>query len=81
MSFDLKLSIIQENWQNLVGLHFEPNGFLQGASLTLFLCFCSIWLSMFLGFMTTAARLLRSALLTATSRCSPPPPSFTSGCA
>lgn len=62
MSFDLKFSIILEKWPNLVGLHLGPNGFLQGAALTLFLCFCSIWLSLLLGFMTALARLSRSAV-------------------
>jgi polar amino acid transport system permease protein len=37
MSFDLKFSIILEKLPNLVGLHLGPNGFLQGAALTLFL--------------------------------------------
>ncbi|KPU55917.1 amino ABC transporter, permease, 3-TM region, His/Glu/Gln/Arg/opine family domain protein [Pseudomonas fluorescens] len=62
MSFDLKFSIILEKWPNLVGLHLGPNGFLQGAALTLFLCFCSIWLSLLLGFVTALARLSRSAV-------------------
>jgi polar amino acid transport system permease protein len=62
MSFDLKFSIILEKWPNLVGLHLGPNGFLQGAALTLFLCFCSIWLSLLLGFLTALARLSRSAV-------------------
>ena len=44
--FDLKLSIILDKLPNLMGLHLGPNGFLQGAALTLFLCFCSIWLSL-----------------------------------
>jgi len=46
----------------LMGLHLGPNGFLQGAALTLFLCFCSIWLSLLLGFVTALARLSRSAV-------------------
>ena len=62
MSFDLKLSIIVDKLPNLVGLHLGPNGFLQGAALTLFLCFCSIWLSLLLGFVTALARLSRSAV-------------------
>jgi len=62
MSFDLKFSIILDKWPNLVGLHLGPNGFLQGAALTLFLCFCSIWLSLLLGFVTALARLSRSAV-------------------
>ena len=62
MSFDLKLSIIVDKLPNLVGLHLGHNGFLQGAALTLFLCFCSIWLSLLLGFVTALARLSRSAV-------------------
>ena len=62
MSFDLKFSIILQKLPNLVGLHLGPNGFLQGAALTLFLCFCSIWLSLLLGFVTALARLSRSAV-------------------
>ena len=62
MSFDLKLSIILDKLPNLVGWHLGPNGFLQGAALTLFLCFCSIWLSLLLGFVTALARLSRSAV-------------------
>ncbi len=62
MSFDLKFSIIAAKWEYLVGLHLAPNGFLQGAALTLFLCFCSIWLSLILGFATALARLSKSAV-------------------
>jgi len=62
MSFDLKFAIVAAKWQNLVGLHLSPNGFLQGAALTLFLCFCSIWLSLALGFATALARLSNSAV-------------------
>jgi ABC-type amino acid transport substrate-binding protein len=48
-----------------------------GVKLTLFLCFCSIWLSLLLGFVTALARLSRSPMVarpTATSKCSPPQP-------
>ncbi|SPO55973.1 putative amino acid ABC transporter permease protein [Pseudomonas sp. JV551A1] len=62
LSFDLKFSIILDKLPNLVGLKLGPNGFLQGAALTLFLCFCSIWLSLVLGFVTALARLSRSAV-------------------
>lgn len=62
MSFDLKFSIVADKWQNLVGLHLGPDGFFQGAALTLFLCFCSIWLSLVLGFITALARLSKSAV-------------------
>ncbi|TDV51181.1 amino acid ABC transporter membrane protein (PAAT family) [Pseudomonas graminis] len=62
LSFDLKFSIILDKLPNLIGVHLSPNGFLQGAALTLFLCFCSIWLSLILGFVTALARLSRSAV-------------------
>lgn len=62
LSFDLKLSIILDKLPNLVGVHLGPSGFLQGAALTLFLCFCSIWFSLLLGFVTALARLSRSAV-------------------
>jgi polar amino acid transport system permease protein len=42
LSFDLKFAIILDKLPNLVGLKLAPNGFLQGAALTLFLCACSI---------------------------------------
>lgn len=62
MSFDLQFAIVAAKWQNLVGLHLSPQGFLQGAALTLFLCFCSICLSVALGFATALARLSSSAV-------------------
>lgn len=62
MSLDLKLSIVADKWQYLVGLHLSPNGFLQGAALTLFLCFCSMFFSLALGFATALARLSNSAV-------------------
>lgn len=62
LSFDLKLSIIADKLPNLIGLHLAPNGFLQGAALTLFLCVCSIVVSVLLGFVTALARLSSSAV-------------------
>ncbi|WP_259754914.1 amino acid ABC transporter permease [Pseudomonas sp. GCEP-101] len=62
LSFDLKLAIILDKWRNLVGINLAPNGFLQGAALTLFLSFCSIWVSLLLGFLTALARLSSSAV-------------------
>ncbi|MCU0117140.1 amino acid ABC transporter permease [Pseudomonas sp. B2M1-30] len=62
LSFDLKFSIILDKLPNLVGLHLAPNGFLQGAVLTLFLCLCSIVASSLLGFVTALARLSKSAV-------------------
>jgi polar amino acid transport system permease protein len=62
LSFDLKLAIILDKLPNLVGLKLAPNGFLQGAALTLFLCACSIIASSLLGFITALARLSNSAV-------------------
>ncbi|MGH8386969.1 MAG: amino acid ABC transporter permease [Pseudomonas sp.] len=62
LSFDLKFSIILDKLPNLIGLHLAPNGFLQGAALTLFLCLCSIIASSLLGFITAIGRLSKSAV-------------------
>src|SRR5476649_1079653 len=62
LSFDLKFSIILDKLPNLLGVHLAPNGFLQGAALTLFLCLCSIVASSLLGFITALARLSKSAV-------------------
>ncbi len=62
LSFDLKFSIILDKLPTLLGTSLAPNGFLQGAALTLFLCFCSIWASLALGFVTALARLSKSAV-------------------
>lgn len=62
LSFDLKLSIILDKLPNLIGLHLAPNGFLQGAALTLFVSVCSIIVSVVLGFVTALARLSSSAV-------------------
>ncbi|WLH12728.1 amino acid ABC transporter permease [Pseudomonas hefeiensis] len=62
LSFDLKFSIILDKLPNLLGMHLAPNGFLQGAALTLFLCLCSIVASSLLGFITALARLSSSAV-------------------
>ncbi|WP_134943073.1 amino acid ABC transporter permease [Pseudomonas syringae] len=62
LSFDLKLSIILDKLPNLIGLHLAPNGFLQGAALTLFVSVCSIVVSVALGFVTALARLSGSAV-------------------
>jgi len=62
LTFDLKFSIILDKLPNLIGVHLAPNGFLQGAMLTLFLCLCSIVASSLLGFITALARLSKSAV-------------------
>ena len=63
LSFDLKFSIIVEKFPNLAGFKLGPNGFLQGAALTLFLCLCSMVCSVALGFAAALARLSSSAVL------------------
>ncbi|WP_110969818.1 amino acid ABC transporter permease [Pseudomonas huaxiensis] len=63
LSFDLKFSIILEKFPNLAGFKLGPNGFLQGAALTLFLCLCSMVCSVVLGFAAALARLSHSAVL------------------
>ncbi len=63
LSFDLKFSIIVEKFPNLAGFTLGPNGFLQGAALTLFLCLCSMVVSVLLGFAAALARLSGSAVL------------------
>ncbi|RMU79075.1 Amino acid ABC transporter permease [Pseudomonas syringae pv. aptata] len=62
LSFDQKLSIILDKLPNLIGLHLAPNGFLQGAALTLYVSVCSIVVSVALGFVTALARLSSSAV-------------------
>lgn len=62
LSFDLKFAIILDKLPNLVGLSLAPNGFLQGAALTLFVSVCSIAVSVLLGFAAALARLSRSAV-------------------
>lgn len=63
LSFDLKFAIILEKFPNLAGFRLGPNGFLQGAALTLFLCLCSMLASVLLGFAAALARLSSSAVL------------------
>jgi polar amino acid transport system permease protein len=62
LGFDLQFTVILDKLPNLLGSRLAPNGFLQGAALTLFLCFCSIWASLALGFATALARLSPSAV-------------------
>ncbi|AVO55937.1 amino acid ABC transporter permease [Ectopseudomonas mendocina] len=62
LTFDLKFSVIVDKWPNLVGINLGPNGFLQGAALTLFLSVCSIVVSVLLGFLAALARLSSSAV-------------------
>ena len=57
LSFDLNFAIIVDKFPNLAGFKLGPNGFLQGAALTLFLCLCSMLVSVLLGFAAALARL------------------------
>ena len=63
LSFDLNFAIIVDKFPNLAGFKLGPNGFLQGAALTLFLCLCSMLVSVLLGFAAALARLSPSAVL------------------
>ena len=63
IKLDLNFSIIVEKFPYLAGFKLGPDGFLQGAALTLFLCFCSIGISLVLGFATALARLSGKAVL------------------
>ncbi|UFQ98881.1 amino acid ABC transporter permease [Pseudomonas wenzhouensis] len=63
LSFDLQFAIIAEKFPYLAGFKLGPNGFLQGAALTLFLCLCSMVVSLLLGFAAALARLSNSAVL------------------
>jgi polar amino acid transport system permease protein len=63
MSFGLKYEIIVERFPMLAGLTLSKNGFIQGAALTLFVCFFSIIASMVLGLLSALGRLSKSAVL------------------
>ena len=63
LSFGLKFSFILERLPQLAGLKLTRDGFLQGAALTLFVCFFSIIASSLLGFAAALGRLSKSAVL------------------
>jgi polar amino acid transport system permease protein len=63
LSFGLKFSFILQRLPQLAGLKLTPDGFLQGAALTLFVCFFSIIASSLLGFISALGRLSNSAVL------------------
>jgi len=62
-SFDLKFSVIEEKLPFLLGIRLTPNGFLQGAAMTLFLCAVSIVSSTILGLIAALGRLSRNGVL------------------
>jgi polar amino acid transport system permease protein len=62
MSFGLKFSFIAERFPALAGLRLTKDGFIQGAALTLFVCFFSIIASSLLGLISALGRLSSSAI-------------------
>jgi polar amino acid transport system permease protein len=62
-SFELKFSVIGEKLPFLLGLRLTPNGFLQGAAMTLFLCAVSIVCSTLLGLIAALGRLSSNGVL------------------
>jgi polar amino acid transport system permease protein len=60
-SFGLKFSFILEKLPALAGLKLTRDGFIQGAALTLFVCFFSIIASSVLGLVSALGRLSSSA--------------------
>lgn len=63
LSFGLKYDIILERFPAMAGLKLTRDGFIQGAALTLFVCFFSIIASMILGLLSALGRLSKSSLL------------------
>jgi polar amino acid transport system permease protein len=63
LTFDLKVSFILERFPALAGLRLTKDGFIQGAALTLFVCFFSIAASIALGLLSALGRLSQSAVL------------------
>ncbi|HSE74881.1 MAG TPA: amino acid ABC transporter permease [Dongiaceae bacterium] len=62
LSFGLKFSFILDKLPALTGLTLTADGFIQGAALTLFVCFFSIIASSLLGLLSALGRLSNSAL-------------------
>jgi polar amino acid transport system permease protein len=63
LGFNLKFSFILERLPALAGLRLTRDGFIQGAALTLFVCFFSIIASSILGLLSALSRLSTSAVL------------------
>ena len=62
LSFDLKFDFILDKLPYLAGLTLTRDGFIQGAALTLFVCFFAIIASIILGFISALGRLSKSAV-------------------
>lgn len=62
VSFGLDYDIIIERFPALAGLRLTRDGFVQGAALTLFVCFFSIIASILLGLLSALGRLSSSAV-------------------
>ncbi|HEX6120142.1 MAG TPA: amino acid ABC transporter permease [Dongiaceae bacterium] len=62
LSFGLKFSFILDKLPALTGLTLTRDGFIQGAALTLFVCFFSIIASSLLGLVSALGRLSNSAI-------------------
>ena len=62
LGFDLKFSFILEKLPAVAGLRLTKDGFIQGAALTLFVCFFSIIASSVLGLLSALGRLSKSAV-------------------
>ena len=62
LSFGLKFEIILARFPALAGLKLTKDGFIQGAALTLFVCFFSIIASSVLGLISALGRLSSSAV-------------------
>ena len=63
LSFGLKISVIIDKFPYLAGLKLTRDGFIQGAALTLFVCFFSIIASSCLGLASALARLSQNPVL------------------
>ncbi len=63
LSFNLKFEFILEKFPYLAGLTLTRDGFIQGAALTLFVCFFAIIASIILGLISALGRLSKSAVL------------------
>jgi len=63
LGFNLKFAFILEKLPALAGLKLTRDGFIQGAALTLFVCFFSIIASSVLGLLSALGRLSHSAVL------------------
>ena len=62
LNFNLKFDFILDKLPYLAGLTLTRDGFIQGAALTLFVCFFAIISSIILGFISALGRLSKSAV-------------------